>query len=190
MIAAISMAVATVVAGLSELADHALAAESRTAQLNVTWSGYDGVSFGEALTAAARTLHGTVASDAPRSNDKFLAYPGAGLVAISGSLRSETESGIRVISRSGPDVGGFLSRSRRVRFPDDTHADESLTQFKRALGSGIRPERPEPNGATGYYLVGPHGRTVWAYGDSRDGILVIGLAESLAGARHDWNDQG
>lgn len=156
---------------------------------HVRWSGFHGVKFGEPLSGAARRLHGTVESDEPRSDARFVDYPDA-LVGISGSLRWESSGDLRFQVRSGREVGSFLSTSGRVMFPRHTSAGESLARFRGALGKGARPERPEHNAAIGYYLVGPHGRTLWAWGSSDTGVTVIGLAESLAGAELDWTNEG
>ncbi len=146
--------------------------------------------FGEPLSAAARKLHGRVESDEPRSDARGVDYPDA-LVGIGGSLRWEEAGGFRVPVRSGTMVGSFLSTSERVMFPRHTFAGESLARFRGALGKGARPERPEHNAAIGYYFVGPHGRTLWAYGSSSTGTVgLIGLAESLAGAELDWTNEG
>jgi hypothetical protein len=75
-------------------------------------------------------------------------------------------------------------------FPRHTFVGESLARFRRSLGKGGRPEKPEHNAAIGYYLVGPHGRTLWGYGSSDTGVELIGLAESFAGARSDWGNEG
>jgi hypothetical protein len=156
----------------------------------VRWSGYHGVKFGEALSVAAKRLHGKVESDEPRSDAHFLNYPGA-LVAISGSLRWEGSGGLRYQVRSGRTVGSFQGLSGRVTFPRRTFMGESLAQFRRSLGKGARPEKPEHNAAIGYYLVGPHGRALWAWGSSSTGVVeAIGLTESLAGARVDWGYEG
>jgi hypothetical protein len=148
---------------------------------HVSWSGFRGVEFGEPLSAAAKKLGGRVESDEPRSEARSVNYPDA-LVGIAGELRSEV--------RSGSTVGSFLSTSERVIFPHHTFAGESLARFRRSLGKGARPERPEHSAAIGFYLVGPHGRTLWAWGSKDTGVLVIGLAESLAGARIDWGYEG
>jgi hypothetical protein len=75
-------------------------------------------------------------------------------------------------------------------FPRHTFAGESLARFRRSLGNSARPESPEHEAAIGYYLVGPHGRTLWAWGTNSAGVILIGLAESLAGAEVDWGYQG
>lgn len=160
-----------------------------TAQ-HVTWSGYHGVKFGEPLKAAARRLHGKAKSDEPRSDAKFVDYPG-GLVAIFGSLRWEGSGAFRAQVRSGRKVGSFLTLSRHVIFPHHAFVGESLARFRRSLGKRGRRERPEHNAAVGYYLVGPRGRTLWAYGSrSTRRVEAIGLTESLAGARVDWSAEG
>jgi hypothetical protein len=128
-------------------------------------------------------------SDEPRSDAKDVDYPDA-LVGIGGSMRWEESGGFRFPVRSGTTVGSFLTTSQRVLFPRHTHAGEPLARFRRALGAGARPERPEHNAAFGYYFVGPHGRTLWAYGSGDTGVAVIGLAESLAGAELDWTNEG
>jgi hypothetical protein len=156
--------------------------EASAATAHVRWSGYHGVKFGEPLSAAARKVHGRVASDEPRSDARFLDYPGA-LVSIKGSLDPE---GVR----SEGTVGSFQGLSARVVFPHHTFIGESLARFRRSLGKGARPERPEHNAARGYYLVGPHGRTLWAWGASSAGVIAIGLSESLAGAEADWGYEG
>jgi hypothetical protein len=156
---------------------------------HVRRSGFRRVKFGEPLSDVAKRLHGTVRSDEPRSAARFVDYPDA-LVGISGSLRWESSGSLRFQVRSGREVRSFLSTSGRVMFPHHTFAGESLSQFRRALGKGARPERPEHNAAIGYYLVGPHGRTLWAWGSSDTGVAVIGLAESLAGAELDWGNGG
>jgi hypothetical protein len=161
----------------------------RATKAHVRWSGFHGVKFGEPLSAVARELHGRVGSDEPRSAARFVDYPAA-LVGIGGSLRWEESSGVRFQDRSGTTVGSFLSTSERVVFPRHTHVGESLARFRRALGKGARPERPEHNAAIGYYLVGPHGRTLWAWGSSDTGVAIVGLAESLAGAKLDWSNEG
>jgi hypothetical protein len=159
------------------------------AAAHVRWSGFHGVKFGEPLSVAARTLDGRVTSDEPRSDARGVDYPGA-LVGIGGSMRWEESGGIRFQVRSGGNVGSFLSTSPRVKFPRRTFAGESLARFRRSLGKDGRPERPEHEAAIGYYLVGPHGRTLWAWGTRSAGVIVIGLAESLAGAEIDWGYQG
>ena len=156
---------------------------------HVRWSGYHGVKFGEQLSAAAKKLHGRVASDEPRSDAHYLSYPGE-LVAISGTMRWEGSGGLRYQVRSGRKVGSFQGLSGRVIFPRRTFIGESLARFRRSLGKGARPEKPEHNAAIGYYLVGPRGRTLWGWGSSSDGVVAIGLAESLAGARVDWGNEG
>jgi hypothetical protein len=156
---------------------------------HVRWSGFHGVKFGEPLSAAAKKLHGRVTSDMPRSEAKGVEYPDA-LVGIGGSMQWDEYDGVRSGVRSGSTVGSFLSTSERVMFPRHTFFGESLAKFKRALGSGARPERPEHNAAIGYYLVGPHGRTLWAWGSQRYGVELIGIAESLAGAEVDWGYEG
>jgi hypothetical protein len=156
----------------------------------VRWSGYHGVKFGEPLSVAAKRLHGRVESDEPRSDANFLDYTGAP-VGISGSLRWEGSGSLRYQVRSGRKVGSFLSTSGRVMFPRHTFVGESLAQFRRSLAKGARSERPEHSAAIGYYLVGPHDRTLWAYGSSDTRVVqAIGLAESLAGARFDWGYEG
>jgi len=152
------------------------------AKAHVRWSGYHGVRFGEPLSEAARKLHGTVMSDEPRSDSRFLNYPGD-LVAIKGTLDGDGY-------RSGGTVGSFQAFSEGVIFPHHTFVGESLTRFRRSLGKGARPETPEHNAATGYYLVGPHGWTLWAWGTSSTGVAAIGIAESLAGAEADWSYEG
>ena len=147
------------------------------AKAHVRWSGFHGVKFGEPLSAAAEKLHGRVTSDEPRSDSKFLDYPGA--VSISGSLGADGY-------RSGGTVGSFQAFSASVIFPHHTFVGESLTRFRGSLGKGARPEKPEHNAATGYYLVGPHGRTLWAWGTNSTVVFAIGIAESLAGAELDW----
>lgn len=156
---------------------------------HVRWSGFHGVKFGEPLSAAAKKLRGRVTSDEPRSDAKGVDYPDA-LVGIGGSMRWEEYDGLRGGVRSGSTVGSFLSTSERVMFPRHTFAGESLASFRRVLGKGARPERPEHEAAIGYYLLGPHGRTLWAWGSNEFGIAVIGLAESLAGAEEDWGYEG
>lgn len=157
---------------------------------HVRWSGFHGVKFGEPLSAAARKLHGWVESDRPRSGNWSVSYPDA-LVGIGGALRWVESYGQRFRERSGREVGSFLSASGRVMFPRHTFAGESLARFRRSLGKGARPERPEHNAAIGYYLVGPHGRTLWAYGSASTGTVdLIGLAESLTGAKYDWGFEG
>jgi hypothetical protein len=156
---------------------------------HVRWSGFHGVKFGEPLSAAAKKLHGRVTSDMPRSHAKGVNYPDA-LVGIGGTLRWEESYGYRIPVRSGTTVGSFLSTSERVMFPRHTFFGEPFAKFKRALGKGARPERPEHNAAIGYYLVGPHGRTLWAWGSQRYGVELIGIAESLAGAELDWTNEG
>jgi hypothetical protein len=148
---------------------------------HVRWSGFHGVKFGEPLSAAAKKVHGKVMSDMPRSDARSVYYPG--LVAIKGSLGADGY-------RSGGTVGSFQAFSERVIFPHHTFVGESLARFRRALGKGARPERPEHNAAIGYYLVGPHGRTLWAWGSSDTGVVAIGIAESLAGAEVDWGYEG
>lgn len=155
---------------------------------HVKWSGYHGVKFGEPLSAAARRLHGSVKSDEPRSPALSLEYPG--LVAVLGSLRWEASGELRSPYRSGPNVGSFEAFSGRVRFPHRTFVGESLGRFRRSLGKGARPERPEHSAAIGYYLVGPHGRTLWGWGARSTGVFVIGIAESLGGAEIDWGYEG
>jgi hypothetical protein len=148
------------------------------------------VVFGELLSAAAKRLGGTIGTDEPRSDDRFLTFPGDTATSIAGSLRSEVVGGTRSLTRSGPTVGSFSSVSARIRYPRGTFVGESLARFKRVLGHGARPERREHNAAIGYYLVGPQGRTLWGYGTSQNGVLAIGLAESLTGARIDWSNEG
>jgi hypothetical protein len=155
----------------------------------VTWSGYRGVEFGEPLAVAARKLHGRVESDEPRSDANFVYYAGEP-VSISGSMRWESSGGVRFQVRSGKEVGSFQGLSGSVTFPRHTFVGESLARFRRSLGKGARAERPEHSAAVGYYLVGPHGRTLWAWGSSSTGVQAIGLAESLAGARIDWGAEG
>jgi hypothetical protein len=152
------------------------------ARAHVRWSGVLGVKFGEPLSAAARKLHGTVGSDEPRSDARFLNYPGE-LVAIKGSLGADGY-------RSGRTVGSFQAFSEGVIFPHHTFVGESLARFRRSLGKGARSEKPEHNAAVGYYLVGPHGRTLWAWGSGSTGVVAIGIAESLAGAEADWGYEG
>jgi hypothetical protein len=158
--------------------EHRLAAGPKA---HVRWSGFHGVKFGEPLSAAAKKVHGRVMSDMPRSDARSVYYPG--LVAIKGSLGADGY-------RSGGTVGSFQAFSERVIFPHHTFMGESLARFRRALGKGARPERPEHNAAIGYYLVGPHGRTLWAWGSGDTGVLAIGIAESLAGAEVDWVYEG
>jgi hypothetical protein len=158
-------------------------------EAHVRWSGFHGVKFGEPLPAAAKQLHGRVTSDEPRSDAKGVNYSDA-LVGIGGSMEWEEYDGVRSGVRSGSTVGSFLSTSERVMFPRHTFAGEPLAKFKRALGKGARPERPEHNAAIGDYLVGPNGRTLWAWGSSDTGVAVIGIAESLAGAETDWGYEG
>jgi hypothetical protein len=137
-----------------------------------------------------RLLAGRPTADEPRSDANFLSYPDE-LVSISGSMRWEGSGGLRYQVRSGRKVGSFQGLSGRVTFPRRTFLGESLAQFRRSLGKGARPEKPEHNAANGYYVIGPHGRTLWAWGSSSAGMVeAIGLAESLAGARIDWGYEG
>jgi hypothetical protein len=161
----------------------------RAGWAHVRWSGYRGVQFGEPLSIAARKLHGRVRSDEPRSDAWSLVYPG-GRVSIGGSLQWEESGGFRSQNRSGSTVGSFLTASEHVMLPRHTFVGESLTRFRRSLGKGARPQRPEHNPAIGFYLVGPHGRTLWGYGSRETGLAYIGIAESLAGAKFDWGYEG
>jgi hypothetical protein len=174
----------------SVLSTMRIPAAARTATAHVRWSGFHGVKFGEPLSAAAKKLHGTVRSDEPRSDARYVSYPGP-MVAISGSMRWEGSDGLRYQVRSGRTVGSFQALGEGVTFPRGAFVGESLARFKRSLGKGARPQRPEHNAAVGYYLVGPHGRTLWAWGSKTTGtVTAIGLAESLAGARVDWGNEG
>jgi hypothetical protein len=158
-------------------------------QAKVTWSGFHGVTFGEPLSDAARRLHGTVRSDEPRTDARFVYYAGEP-VSIGGSMRWQSAGGIRFQVGSGETVGSFLALSDRVIFPRHAFIGEPLSRFRRSLGKGGRPERPEHNAATGYYLVGPHGRTLWAWGQNDVGVESIGLSESLEAARSEWGYEG
>jgi hypothetical protein len=130
-----------------------------------------------------------VESDEPRSDANHVYYTGEP-VSISGSMRWEESGGLRFQVRSGRTVGSFQDLSGRVTFPRHTFIGESLARFRRSLGKGARPENPEHEAAIGYYLVGPHGRTLWAWGSRSAGVIAIGLAESLAGAEVDWSNEG
>jgi hypothetical protein len=166
---------------------------AQPATLHVTWSGFRGIKFGEKLVDAAKALHGRAACSELPVDRCGVVYPGDSTVSVSGSLRWEGSNGNRFQVRAGRAVGSFqsfASGERRVEYPLGTFIGQSLADFRRELGSGARRERPEHNAALGYYLVGPHGRTLWGWGDRQTGLVAIGLAESLAGARFDWSYEG
>jgi hypothetical protein len=170
-----------------------VARKAQAAPLHVTWSGFRTVTFEETLVDAAKALHGRVTCSKLPTESCGVTYPGDLSVSVSGSLRWTGSKGNSFPLRTGRTVGSFQSFSggkRPVRYPRGTFVGQSLAHFKRALGSRARRERPEHNAAVGYYLVGPHGRTLWGWGDSRTGIIAIGLAESLAGAKFDWQFEG
>jgi hypothetical protein len=157
----------------------------------VTWTGYRGVTFGESLQAAAKTLHGTVKSGALTSTPNSLIYPGEeNTVDVLPSLVWLDDNVGRHQSRASNTVGSFWSIGNRepILYPLGTFDGQSLAKFKRALGAHAHRFEPAVSSETGYYLVGPHGRVIWGYGDSA--INAIGLASSLSDAKFQWRIEG